>query len=96
MLPRGHYRGPTYLEIAMWSKSLRFSFMPVEMKAQDSRSKRDKSFIGSYVLGMGFTFDDTDTNAITSSIAEMKRVIAKDARNAQRIFPYLGGEEINQ
>ena len=52
------------------------------------------SFIGSYVLGMGFTFDDTDTKGIASSIAEMHRLIAKDPRNAECIFPYIGGEEI--
>src|SRR5207248_7849553 len=40
-----------------------------------------KSFIGSYVLGMGFTFDDTDTNGIATPIAEMRRIIAKDPRN---------------
>ena len=52
-----------------------------------------KSFIGSYVLGMGFTFDDT--NADATPIAEMRRLIEKDSRNAERIFPYLGGEELN-
>ncbi len=54
-----------------------------------------KSFIGSYVLGMGFTFDDTDTRGVASPIAEMHRLIAKDPRNAERIFPYIGGEEVN-
>jgi hypothetical protein len=55
----------------------------------------NKSFQGSIVLGMGFTFDDTDREGIASPIAEMHRLIAKDARNAQRIFPYIGGEEVN-
>ncbi|WDD36300.1 class I SAM-dependent DNA methyltransferase (plasmid) [Nostoc sp. UHCC 0926] len=53
----------------------------------------NKSFIGSYVLGMGFTFDDTNPNA--TPIAEMQRLIEKDSRNAERIFPYIGGEEVN-
>jgi hypothetical protein len=52
-----------------------------------------RSFIGSYVLGMGFTFDDTTAEA--SPIAEMHRLIAADPRNAERIFPYIGGEEVN-
>src|SRR5207237_3596042 len=47
------------------------------------------------VLGMGFTFDDTDTKGIATPIAEMSRLIAKDPRNAERIFPYIGGEEVN-
>jgi hypothetical protein len=53
----------------------------------------DKSFVGSYVLGMGFTFDDTSDEA--TSIAEMHRLIEKDPRNAERIFPYIGGQEVN-
>lgn len=44
---------------------------------------------------MGFTFDDTDTKGATSPIAEMHRLITKDPRNAERIFPYIGGEEVN-
>src|ERR1017187_8953157 len=59
------------------------------------RDNENKSFIGSYVFGMGFTFDDTDKAGIASPIAEMHRLIAKDARNDERIFPYLGGEEVN-
>lgn len=54
-----------------------------------------KSFQGSIVLGMGFTFDDTDTMGVASPIAEMHRLIKKDPRNQERIFPYIGGEEIN-
>lgn len=53
----------------------------------------EKSFIGSYVLGMGFTFDDTNPEA--TPIAEMHRLIEKDSKNAERIFPYIGGEEVN-
>jgi hypothetical protein len=59
------------------------------------RANAGKSFIGSYVLGMGFTFDDTDTKGVASPIAEMHRLIRKDPRNAERIFPYIGGEEVN-
>lgn len=54
-----------------------------------------KSFQGSIVLGMGFTFDDTDKKGVASPISEMHRLIAKDPRNAERIFPYIGGEEVN-
>ena len=52
-----------------------------------------KSFNGSYVLGMGLTFDDSNPEA--TPIAEMHRLIEKDPRNAERIFPYIGGEEVN-
>ena len=69
-----------------------------------------KSFQGSIVLGMGFTFDDTDKKGIANPITRagptnwhrsgerpisMEELIAKDARNRERIFPYIGGKEIN-
>ena len=52
-----------------------------------------KSFIGSYVLGMGFTFDDTNPEATPT--AEMHRLIEQNPKNSERIFPYIGGEEVN-
>ena len=63
---------------------------PARLKANAS-----KSFVGCVVNGMGFTFDDTDQNAIATPVAEMKRLISNDARNRQVIFPYIGGQEVN-
>jgi Eco57I restriction-modification methylase/restriction-modification enzyme MmeI-like protein len=54
-----------------------------------------KSWVGSYVLGIGFTFDDTDKKGVASSLAEMDRLMAKDANNQEVIFPYIGGAEVN-
>ena len=54
-----------------------------------------KSFQGSIVLGMGFTFDDTDKKGVASSLADMQRLIESDPRNREVIFPYIGGEEVN-
>ena len=54
-----------------------------------------KSFQGSIVLGMGFTFDDTDTKGVATPVAEMHRLIARNPRNQEVIFPYIGGEEVN-
>jgi hypothetical protein len=54
-----------------------------------------KSFIGVYLLGMGFTFDDNDKKGAASPIMEMERLIQQNCRNSERIFPYIGGEEIN-
>ena len=54
-----------------------------------------KSFVGSYVLGMGFTFDDTDKKGVATPIAEMERLIEENPRNQEVIFPYIGGEEVN-
>lgn len=54
-----------------------------------------QSFIGSYVLGMGFTFDDADKKGVASPLSRMQELIAENPRNQERIFPYIGGEEIN-
>lgn len=54
-----------------------------------------QSQVGMYLRGMGFTFDDTDRKGVASSLADMERLIAEDARNRAVIFPYLGGEELN-
>ena len=43
---------------------------PVRLKANAG-----KSFQGSIVLGMGFTFDDTDTKGVASPLVEMHRLI---------------------
>ena len=45
-----------------------------------------KSFQGSIVLGMGFTFDDTDTKGVASPLAERQRLIAADPQNREGIF----------
>ena len=59
------------------------------------KANTGKSFVGSYVLGMGFTFDDTDKKGVASSLAEMDGLIEQDPRNQELIFPYIGGEEVN-
>ena len=59
------------------------------------RANARKSFQGSIVLGMGFTFDDTDKNGVATPISEMHLLIEEDPQNAGAIFPYIGGEEVN-
>lgn len=63
---------------------------PVALKAN-----ANKSFQGSIVLGMGFTFDDSNLAKGSSPLSEMHRLLASNPRNQERIFPYLGGEELN-
>jgi N-6 DNA Methylase len=54
------------------------------------------AFQGSIVLGMGFTFDDVAAmKGETESLSSMGALIEKDPRNAGRIFPFIGGEEVN-
>jgi len=45
----------------------------------------DASFVGSYVLGLGFTLTPEERDAL----------VGRDPRNVERIFPYLGGQEVN-
>jgi hypothetical protein len=45
----------------------------------------NKSFIGSYVLGIGFIVDPE----------KVQTLIAKDPRNRDVLFPYLTGEDLN-
>ena len=54
-----------------------------------------KSFQGSIVLGMGFTFDDTDRKGVATPLAEKQRLIDENPRNGDVIFPYIGGKEVN-
>ena len=54
-----------------------------------------KSFQGSIVLGMGFTFDDTDRKGVATPLAEMRRLIEANPLNREAIFPYIGGREVN-
>ncbi len=53
---------------------------PVTLSANGGRS-----FVGSYVLGMGFTLTPEKRDEL----------VRKNAKNAERIFPYIGGEEVN-
>jgi hypothetical protein len=62
---------------------------PTRLKANE-----DKSFQGSIVLGMGFTFDDIGNEGEATPLAEMQLLIARDPRNRDRIFPYIGGKEV--
>ena len=54
-----------------------------------------KSFVGAFLRGMGFTFDDTDKRGVAASIAEMMQLVEEDSHNLDAIFPYIGGEEVN-
>ncbi len=56
---------------------------------------KGKSFQGSVVVGMGFTFDDTDTSGVANELAVIQELKTKNAANADRIFPYIGGDEVN-
>jgi hypothetical protein len=56
----------------------------------------DKAFQGSILLGVGFTFDDeAAAKGEAEPIDEMRRLVEANPRNAERLKPYIGGEEVN-
>lgn len=57
-------------------------------------SNAGKSFQGSIVLGMGFTFDDTDTSGVATSLDQMRSLMEENPRNREVIFPYIGYAEV--
>ncbi len=94
-LYKGHLQGPFDIDGRPVSKITSFLFHDgTDDSPEPLKQNENFSFIGSYVLGMGFTFDDTDKKGIANPTEEMRRLIVKDPRNAERIFPYIGGEEI--
>lgn len=48
------------------------------------KANADKSFIGSYVLGMGFVLDPDEAEAL----------LAQDARHRDCLFPYINGKDL--
>jgi hypothetical protein len=55
-----------------------------------------KAFQGSIVLGMGFTFDDVAAaKGKSASIKQMHEVLEREPQAAACIYPYLGGDEVN-
>lgn len=59
------------------------------------RANDGKSFKGCDIYGLGFTFDDTDSEGKANTLEDMRRLLAEDKRNGELIFPFLGGEELN-
>ena len=98
---KGRYEGERTLDGRRVGKITAFLFDKgghADPKSLVSNSA--KCFMGSVVLGMGFTFDDSgdadeDTPGIPSPITAMERLIANNPKNSEVILPYIGGEEIN-
>lgn len=61
------------------------------------RANSGRSYKGAVVLGMGFTFDDVAAAKGQSlDLEAMHKLIKQNPRNADAIFPYIGGEELNR
>lgn len=84
---RGRWSGPYLLEDAPVAGISPFLTASRTVQETPSRlaANAGKSFIGSYVLGMGFVLTSEEAHAL----------IAKDPRNHDVLFPYLNGEDLN-
>ncbi len=95
-LHRGPWHGPRMLDGVTQPKITAFLFHRGGHEDPARLTENaGKSFQGSIVLGMGFTFDDTDTKGVATPLAEMNRLIEQDPKNREAIFPYIGGKEVN-
>jgi hypothetical protein len=85
----GGWKGPFFIDDQPVGPGGITSFLTppgrVTGKPHRLKANEGKSFIGSYVLGMGFVMTPE----------EARRLIAKDARNAEVLMPYLNGEDLN-
>ncbi|MFL6263686.1 MAG: type IIL restriction-modification enzyme MmeI [Thermoanaerobaculia bacterium] len=71
------------VEVAIINSRLRSR--PERPDPEKLAANSNLSFQGSIVLGMGFVLTPEERDAL----------VARDPRNAERIFPYIGGEEVN-
>ncbi|MEX2555580.1 MAG: DNA methyltransferase [Actinomycetota bacterium] len=58
------------------------------------RSNARRAFQGSVVVGLGFTFDESDGEGEANSMTELARLQVEDERCRQVIYPYIGGEDL--
>ena len=76
---------------ASWLKGIQNS-EPIRLAANAR-----KAFSGSYVLGMGFTFDDElAEKGSATRIERINELVRENPLNSECIFPYVGGDDINR
>ena len=93
---KGVYGGVRYLDGVQVENITAFLFHTGSSEdPKVLKANRKKSFVGSYILGMGFTFDDQDSKGVASSISDMHHIIGEYPKNGEIIFPYIGGQEVN-
>ena len=93
---KGAYTGPAKLDRRKVDKISAFLFH--QGGNEDPKKlavNSGKSFQGSIILGMGFTFDDKDAKGVATPLSKMYQLIEKDPRNKDVLFPYIGGQEMN-
>ncbi|MYG47392.1 MAG: hypothetical protein F4157_08540 [Synechococcus sp. SB0675_bin_6] len=98
---KGNYAGKKWLDGQSVDKITAFLF--ANGGHEDPKplaANAGKSFQGSTVFGLGFTFNDSsdasdETSGTPSPIKTMERLTAKAPKNQDVIFPLIGSEEVN-
>ena len=95
-LAKGHGSGPYLLDGRSVSTITAYLFNAGGHEDPHTlRSNARISFKGSEVYGPGFIFSDNSSDGLSNPISLMKSLIQKDPQNAERIYPYIGGDEVN-
>ncbi len=90
---RGRYPGECHLDDRTVPQITAFLFSEGGHNDPEKQSaNRGVCFEGFKLAGQGFIFDDHDDEA--TPLAEMERLLL-DPNNRRVIFPYIGGEELN-
>jgi hypothetical protein len=90
---KGELPGPYSLDGEGVDRITAFLFRDGEDDTPNSlRSNANKSFIGHYICGPGFTFDYDDS--LATSVKEMEEIVSLEPHNRSQIFPYIGGDEV--
>lgn len=93
-LYKGRYEGQRLLDgVSVSEISDGLTQFSLRARPQKLSGNRGLAFQGSITLGMGFTFDDQSKRA--NSLKRMREILDKRPLSSERIFPYLGGHELN-
>ena len=84
-LRKGNWCGPVHLSCREVSHISAFLSDQEEWSPTRLAANAGKSFIGSYVLGMGFVVSEEDAQAM----------IERDTNTREVLFPYLNGKDLN-
>jgi len=82
---RGEWAGPYHIQNRRVPKISAFLTSREEWTPKRLGTNQGIAFIGSYVLGDGFVVSE----------AHASRMLSEDPRNADVLFPYLSGDDIN-
>jgi len=85
-IAKGNWKGPLHLDSKTVSNiSTYLDAVGLQGKPERLAQNNNKSFIGSYVLGLGFTMPPNEAHEL----------IRRNRQNEQVLFPYLSGKDLN-